>query len=77
MKQALGNTLSRIAEAQGYHEQALEFGQRAWRIRGRLADFIYWDAGNGWCDIIQIISKKGYEERLQQLLDEIEANEDV
>lgn len=76
MKQVLDNTLGRIAEAEDYHEHAPDFGERAWRVKGRFADIIYWDMGNGWCDIIKVIPQKGCEEWLQQFFDAIEASHD-
>jgi|GEM_PF-3578426 len=77
MKQVLDDTLNRIAEAQGYPEQAPEFGERAWRVKGRCGDIIYWDIGNGWCDIMRIIPKKEHEGWLQQVFDMIESSDDA
>jgi len=36
----LDETLNRIAETEDYHEYAPEFGERAWRVKGRFADII-------------------------------------
>lgn len=77
MKEVLDKTLDRIAEARGYHERAPEHGARAWRVRGKFADIVYWDMGNGWCDIIRVIPKRGHEEWLQKFYDEVEASDDA
>ncbi len=77
MKQVLDDTLNRLAEAQSYHEHVPGLGERAWRVRGRFADIIYWDIGNGWCDIIKVIPRKGYEGWLQQFFEQIEASDDT
>jgi len=76
MKLLLDTTLSQIAEAEGYHERAPEFGERAWRIKGRFADIIYWDLGNGWCDVFKVIPKEGCEDWVQQFFDKVEASKD-
>ena len=41
-----------------------EYGERAWLAEGEEIDVIYWDEGNGWCLIMQIIPKdlKRYKE---------------
>ena len=31
-----------------YYERALEYGERAWRVKGKKKEIIVWDAGNGW-----------------------------
>jgi hypothetical protein len=36
-------------------EHSEEFGERSWRIRGVLFDVIYWDCGNGWAVVQQVI----------------------
>ncbi len=76
MKQVLDSTLSRLSMGRGYHRRALEFGERAWRVKGRFADIIYWDMGNSWCDIIKVIPKKGHEDWVQKLYDQVEASAD-
>lgn len=43
------------AQAEGWHERAVEYGQRAWRVKGNNTDVIYWDVGNGWSSIVTII----------------------
>ena len=37
------------------HEHAPEYGERSRRIKGRVCDVIYWDAGNGWAWVQQLI----------------------
>jgi hypothetical protein len=43
----------------GYHERVSSYGERAWRANGINVDVVYWDGGNGWCDIMAVIPKKG------------------
>jgi len=44
-----GYFLKTLAELlEGYFERAPEFGERAWRIRGRKYTIVVWDDGNGW-----------------------------
>lgn len=76
VKQVLDGTLNRIAEAHGYHERAPEYGERAWRVRGRFADIVYWDVGNGWCDIIDVIPHEGCENWLRQFFAAVEGSDD-
>ncbi len=40
-----------------YHKYVPQYGNRAWLIQGKELDVIYWDTGNGWCYIIDIIPK--------------------
>lgn len=77
MKQVLDDTLNRIVEAQGYHERAPELGERAWRVRGKFLEVVYWDMGNGWCDVIHVVPKRGHEECLEEFFHRIEASKDV
>lgn len=77
MKEILANTLNRIAEAQDYHEPAPEYGERAWRVRGRFLDVIYWDMGNGWCDVIKVLPREGHEDVLLDFFDKVEATDDT
>jgi hypothetical protein len=51
--------LSMVIRCKGYHERASEYGERAWRANGINMDVVYWDGGNGWCDIMAVIPKKG------------------
>jgi hypothetical protein len=50
--------LSIAVGCKGYHERASAYGERAWRASGINADVVYWDGGNGWCDIMAVIPKK-------------------
>lgn len=49
--------LSIAIECKGYHERASEYGERAWRANGKNVDVVYWDAGNSWCAIMDVIPK--------------------
>ena len=61
------------AQAVGWHERAVEYGELAWRVKGNSADVIYWDVGNGWSSIVTVIPHTGEENQLvefwQRLLD--------
>ena len=37
------------------HDPAHEYGERSWRLDGELFDVVYWDCGNGWAWVQQII----------------------
>ncbi|KPL02855.1 MAG: hypothetical protein AMJ90_04730 [candidate division Zixibacteria bacterium SM23_73_2] len=74
--------LSEVIGCEGYHKKAPEFGSRAWVMNGKDVDVVYWDTGNGWCAIMQIIPK-GDKELLnmtikfyERLGEEIEKNYD-
>lgn len=47
-----------IIQREGYHKRAPEYGERAWIAKGKYYDVIYWDNGNGWCNILGVIPKK-------------------
>ena len=49
--------LSEIIGCEGYHKRAPQYGERAWIAEGREIDVVYWDSGNGWCVIMQIVPK--------------------
>jgi len=42
-----------------YHSRRLEYGKRAWLAQGENIDVIYWDEGNGWCSVLQVLPKNG------------------
>jgi hypothetical protein len=71
VKEVLYSTLVEIAEVQYPRVRAPEYGERAWRIRGKYADIVYWDLGNTWCDIINVFPKSGHERWVQWFLDRI------
>lgn len=50
--------LSEVIECKEYHKRTPEFGERAWTAEGKEFVVVYWDVGNGWCDIMAIIPKK-------------------
>ena len=49
--------LSEVIGCEGYHKRAPEFGERAYIAEGKEVDVVYWSEGNGWCLIMQVISK--------------------
>ncbi|MDP3064568.1 MAG: hypothetical protein Q8O40_15360 [Chloroflexota bacterium] len=78
MKEIQDTTLAAILGSER-DERAPEFGERAWRLRGNVADVIYWDLGNGWCDIIRVVPTETGEvadQWLQRFFDRVEASDD-
>ena len=55
--------LSMVIRCKGYHERASGYGERAWRANGINMDVVYWDGGNGWCDIMAVIPRQGETEK--------------
>lgn len=54
--------LSGVIGCKSYHKHAPEYGSRAWKAEGKHIDVIYWDVGNGWCVIMDVIPKNGKNE---------------
>jgi len=54
----LAERLDELIKCDSYHEPVPEWGERAWIARGKLADVIYWDIGNSWCDIMHVFAKR-------------------
>lgn len=50
--------LSSVIGCDSYHKYSPEYGSRAWKAQGKYVDVIYWDEGNGWCIILDVIPKK-------------------
>ena len=50
--------LCEIIECEGKHVRRKDLGERVWLAKGKKADVIYYDVGNGWCEILHIIPKK-------------------
>lgn len=53
--------LSNAIGCETFHKHVPEYGHRAWKAEGKLVDVIYWDLGNGWCAIMDVIPKDGKE----------------
>lgn len=51
--------LSEVIKCEGLHEFVPEYGHRAWIARGKTVDVVYWDVGNGWCSIMDVIPRDG------------------
>jgi len=51
------NTLSEIIGNKTPHRRIPYLGKRVWMAKGEECDVIYWDAGNGMCQILQILPK--------------------
>lgn len=64
--------LDTIIECAAYHERAPEFGTRAWVAQGKYLDVTYWDEGNSWCEIVQVVPKKGYESEVIRFFAEVQ-----
>ena len=52
------SVLDEMIKCNAYHKRLEEVGERIWLAKGKIADAIYFDAGNGWCRILSIIPKK-------------------
>jgi len=37
-----------------FHGKADEYGERAWRVKGKWGTVVYWDQGNGWSQPLKI-----------------------
>ena len=57
------DAISMAAQAEGWHDRAAEYGERAWRVSGANVDVICWDVGNGWSSIMTVIPHDGNESR--------------
>ncbi len=59
--------LSEVIECKSYHQPVPEYGERAWVAKGKSVDVVYWDTGNTWCTILDVIPKtrKGQREVLK------------
>lgn len=57
--------LSEVIGCKGYHKRASRYGERAWIAEGEEIDVVYWDEGNGWCMIMQVIPK-GYKKECME-----------
>lgn len=64
--------LNEIIGCVKYHQRAPQYGARAWVAEGLHVDVVYWDAGNGWCDIMQVITKREEEENAISFFKEAE-----
>jgi len=50
--------LSKIIGGESPHERIPDLGERVWMAKGKECDVVYWDDGNGMCQILQILPKK-------------------
>jgi glycine betaine/choline ABC-type transport system substrate-binding protein len=50
--------LNGIIECKTYHKHQPQFGERAWLAEGKEVNILYWDTGNTWCKILDVIPKK-------------------
>lgn len=53
----LDTAINSLINCQGYHERRPEYGERVWKAVGEKMVVFYWDEGNGWCSIIQVLPK--------------------
>ena len=51
------DTLSEIIGNKTPHRRIPYLGERVWMAEGEECNVIYWDAGNGMCQILQILPK--------------------
>jgi len=64
--------LNEVIRCVGYHESVPQYGNRAWLARGIHLDVTYWDEGNSWCEIVQVVPKKGQEGEVIRFLREVQ-----
>ena len=57
MMEVESDILSEVIKCKDYHKKAPQFGERSWIAEGKEIDVVYWDTGNGWCNIMQVIPK--------------------
>ncbi len=50
--------LDEIIKNSASHKRALDWGERAFIANVALADVIYWDTGNSWCDVLHVVPKE-------------------
>ena len=55
------DAISAAMQSEIWHERALEYGERAWRVKSESMDVVYWDVGNGWSSIITMLPHTGNE----------------
>lgn len=53
--------LNEIIKCVTYHQRVPQYGNRAWMAEGLHLDVVYWDVGNGWCQILHVIPERGFE----------------
>jgi len=49
--------LDEAIDCNDYHKYAPKYGHRAWIAIGEEINVVYWDSGNGWCLILDVIPK--------------------
>lgn len=52
---ALSDTINRLIGCETCHERLLDFGERVWVAKGTDLEAVYYDEGNGWCWVCQIL----------------------
>lgn len=50
-------TIDKLINCRTGHERFPDFGERAWIAKGKKLEVVYWDAGNGWCLVLQVLPK--------------------
>lgn len=56
--------LDSVINSKRFHRHVPEYGSRAWLAEGEKVNVIYWDTGNGWCVILDVIPKNGYQKEV-------------
>lgn len=59
MREIESEILSSAIDCNTFHEYAPEYGWRAWKAKGKFVEVVYWDLGNVWCSIIDVIPVSG------------------
>jgi len=50
----IGHVLGGLVKGVKYHSPAKEYGDRAWRVKGKWGTVVYWDQGNGWSQPLKV-----------------------
>jgi len=58
MVEVEADILSEVIKSKEYHKRSPQFGERAWIAEGKEIDVVYWDMGNGWCNVLLVIPKE-------------------
>lgn len=66
--EVLYEALERFLGTVTLHRRAPEHGERAYRVECAHGAVLYWDTGNSWCAIMEVLSLPGEEDWAQQLI---------
>jgi len=67
--------LNKVIGCRTYHQRVPQYGDRAWAASGPHLDVVYWDVGNGWCQVLRVVSKRQSESDVEGFLEKIREND--